>query len=525
MGAALDPGGTEIVSTRRQALLFALPALCLLMFMVIAPAARLSLVESPSFSTIWRDHWLQGVMAWSVAQAAISCLLCCGIGLPIAWVLARLEFPGRLLIVHSLTLPFVVPTLVAAIGVLAMLGDRAPWMRMLGLGLEGTPWLLLYGNVFFNLCIVVRAGIDALENVSASEVAAARTLGASPWRAFWRIEWPAIAPWLASSLCLVFLYCFSGFGLALLLGGQQWATIEVEIYTLVANELQLGKASALALIALAITCAAALAYSRLERTLVASPSASRIPRHAPHGYERIALCFALLSLLAICVAPLSAIVLRVVTISSGAWQVLLEAETLLALRNTIAFSACAVILATVLGLLHALAAHRLAWLRSIAFFPLMVSPVTVAFGLLLLYPSLSASKLMIVLAYTTLAFPFIAKSIASGLDALPPNCLNAARSLGASPWRTFRRIVLPLLQPSLRRGVAFASATALGEFAVSLFLSRPEWATLSTLIYQRLGRPGSANLDAALVLSGLLMTIALGAFVALFAGSHNSQKI
>jgi thiamine transport system permease protein len=52
----------------------------------------------------------------------------------------------------------------------------------------------------------------------------------------------------------------------------------------------------------------------------------------------------------------------------------------------------------------------------------------------------------------------------------------------------------------------------LGEFAVSLLLSRPEWLTLSTLIYQRLGRPGSANLDAALVLSALLMALALLAF-------------
>ena len=40
----------------------------------------------------------------------------------------------------------------------------------------------------------------------ASRVAAARTLGATPWRAFWRIEWPAILPWLMSALCLVFLY-------------------------------------------------------------------------------------------------------------------------------------------------------------------------------------------------------------------------------------------------------------------------------------------------------------------------------
>ena len=70
-----------------------------------------------------------------------------------------------------------------------------------------------------------------------------------------------------------------------------------------------------------------------------------------------------------------------------------------------------------------------------------------------------------------------------------------------------------MVRPALRRGMAFAAATALGEFAVSLFLSRPEWLTLTTLIHQRLGRPGAASLDAALVLSLLLMLLALAAFL------------
>ena len=61
--------------------------------------------------------------------------------------------------------------------------------------------------------------------------------------------------------------------------------------------------------------------------------------------------------------------------------------------------------------------------------------------------------------------------------------------------------------------MAFAAATAVGEFAVTLFLSRPEWATLTTLVYEHLGRPGAANRDAALVLSCLLMGLALLAFV------------
>ncbi|RBB94973.1 iron ABC transporter permease, partial [Pseudomonas sp. MWU12-2115] len=81
-----------------------------------------------------------------------------------------------------------------------------------------------------------------------------------------------------------------------------------------------------------------------------------------------------------------------------------------------------------------------------------------------------------------------------------------------SPWRVFCRVQWPLLQPALRRGLAFAAATAVGEFAVTLFLSRPEWLTLTTLIYQKLGKPGAVNADAAMQLSCLLMLLACVAF-------------
>jgi thiamine transport system permease protein len=137
----------------------------------------------------------------------------------------------------------------------------------------------------------------------------------------------------------------------------------------------------------------------------------------------------------------------------------------------------------------------------------------VAFGLLLLYPQWTASFGLLVCAYALLAYPFVAKSLAAGLDSMPVHLAQAARTLGASSWHVFLRVTMPLLRPALRRGMAFAAATAVGEFAVTLFLSRPEWATLTTLVYEYLGRPGTANRDAALVLACLLMGLALLAFV------------
>ena len=502
-------------------LMAGLPVLFLL-GMLIAPVGRLLLEgawapqddAASLWLAPWQDPYVRWRMLWSALQAALTCGLVLVLGVPIAWVLARLEFRGRAWVLRALMLPFVVPTLVAAMGVLALWGPQGWMVQWGGPSLEGTPYLLLYGNVFFNLCVFVRAATEGLEQVSASRMAAARTLGATPWRAFWRVEWPAILPWLMSALCLVFLYCFSGFGLALVLGGQRYATVEVEIYTLVAHELQLAQAGVLALWVLLFTGGLAWTYALVESRLAAPVRADRVARRRPKtAGQWLALGATLGVLVLVCLAPLAAIVVRAAQTGSVVWDILRDPETFDALWNTVRFSASALVLATVLGLIHALAAQRVIWLRTLVFLPFVVSPILVAFGLLLLYPRWTASAPLLVAAYALLAYPFVAKSVAAGLDAIPPSLSAAAQTLGASPWRVFWRITFPLLLPALRRGVAFAAATAVGEFAVTLFLSRPEWATLSTRIYEHLGRPGATHHDAALVLACVLMALALAVFM------------
>jgi thiamine transport system permease protein len=258
----------------------------------------------------------------------------------------------------------------------------------------------------------------------------------------------------------------------------------------------------------------ALAYAVIERRLATPARADAVVRRRPRSLHQWAgVWAALVVLLLVCGAPLLAIVWRAAAAGSGAWGVLLEDATLAALWNSLRFTALAVALATGLGLAHALAARQSLLLRTLVFLPFVVSPIMVAFGLLLLYPQWTASFGLLVCAYALLAYPFVAKSLAGALDSMPAHLAQAARTLGATPWHVFRRITLPMLRPALRRGMAFAAATAVGEFAVTLFLSRPEWATLTTLVYEHLGRPGTVNRDAAVVLSCLLMGLALLAFV------------
>jgi thiamine transport system permease protein len=513
----------------------ALPTLFLVLMLGL-PLARLGIealsqgaeLGLPGALTILQDNYLRWRLFWTLLQAALTSLLVCLLGVPIAWVLARLEFPGRNILLRVVMMPFVIPSLVAALGVMSLLGVRGLTQSWWGWGLEASPVLLIYGNVFFNLGLVIRATVEGLEHVSANQWAAAQTLGATPWRAFWRVQWPTLLPWLLSSVCLVFLFSFGSFGLALILGGHAYATLEVEIYTLVAHELRLMAASQLAGISLILTTSVALLYLRFEKLHTVPLPQHPILRQTPHTAGQMLACvLAGAAVLMVCVLPVLAIGVRLAYSSAQAWAVLLESETLRALFNSLRFSAMGTLLAMVLGLLHALASHRYSRLRIMAYFPLLVSPVAMAFGLLLAYPHWVASQVILLSAYALLAFPLVSRSISAALAAIPASWLHAAATLGASPWRCFWRITLPAIAPSLRNALALASATCLGEFAVTLFLSRPEWMTLTTLIHQKLSRPGALNLEEALVLSSLLLLLAWLVFV-LMDRSHqnrNSQDV
>src|SRR5690606_20714382 len=152
-------------------------------------------------------------------------------------------------------------------------------------------------------------------------------------------------------------------------------------------------------------------------------------------HQRAAVWAAWLGLGLIAGSPLLAIVWRVLpAVADGsAVAVLAEPATHAALANTLRFSALALVLAVLLGVLHAVSAQALrswglVW-RAAAFLPFVVSPVTVAFGLLLLYPQWTASLPLLVAAYALVAYPFIAKALGAALDALPPNLAQAAATL------------------------------------------------------------------------------------------------
>lgn len=466
---------------------------------------------SPLWREILSDPYYQHRLGWTIFQAAFTSVSTLLLALPIGWSLARLQFFGRNLIQKLMMLPFIMPTLVAGVGVLALFGEHG----VLWQGWQDTPYLLIYGNIFFNLPVAVLAAQHGYQSVPAHQLAAAQTFGANAWQRFYLIELPALKNWLIGAGCLIFLYCFSGFGLALLLGGQRYATVEVEIYQLIAYELDMSRAAVLVWLVLGVTALAGGASAWLGRRHLVGKPIFRQPE-TPRGAAQYAILFISIILLTLfCALPLLAVAFQAAQFSRHIGTIFSSDETLFALKNTLTFTALTLIAATLLGFTHAAMARRVAWLRGITFLPFMISPVCLAFGVLLVYPDWTDSLIMLIALYTLIAYPFVTKDILATWDTLPSHYPQAARMLGANPIQAACKIMFPLLRPAWRRGLSLAAATCIGEFAASLFLSRPEWTTLTTLIYQKLGKIGAENYQHAIVLTGLLMGLAVGVFLLL----------
>ncbi|WP_295823395.1 iron ABC transporter permease, partial [uncultured Deinococcus sp.] len=243
--------------------LLTLPALLFITAFLAVPLAR-TLLEGGVNLGIWQDSYFLGRLAWTLAQAAGTAGLALLLGAPLAYLLSRHDVPGKALFLRLLLLPFVTPVLVAVLGLSALLGPQGWVTRWTGVDLSDTPALLILGNLFFNLPVMIRLAYGGFSRVPPNVLGAARSLGASAGRVAWTVALPLALPGLAAGTVLVFLYSALSFGLPLALGGERYGTLEVEVYQS-AFQLRLPEASALILGQLALTLAATWAYVSLGR--------------------------------------------------------------------------------------------------------------------------------------------------------------------------------------------------------------------------------------------------------------------
>ena len=499
------------------------------------------------------------ILGFTFYQAALSTILTLALGLPGAYLLARYQFRGKSLLQALMGIPFVMPTLVVGAAFTALLGSRG-WIN-LGLmelfnlteppiKFTNTLGAILVAHMFYNTTIILRMVGDFWSHLDPRLEQAARLLGANRWQAMRLITFPLLQPAIMAATLLVFIFDFTSFGVILVLGGPQFTTLEVEIYYQTVSLFNLPLAAMLALLQLACTLAMTIIYSRLASRLTL-PLSLRPQRFTQHKlltwHRRIFAGITVGILVALLTLPLAALALRSVTrlepdrgqrttqtgftldfyreLSINRRQSIFYSPPASAIAISLGYAAITAGLSLLLGLPSAAALARGSnralnrLLDPILMLPLGTSAVTLGLGFIVALDQppldLRNSWMLIPMAHTLVAYPFVVRSLTPALRSIRPRLRQAGAVLGASPIRVFLQIDLPLIGRATLVAATFAFTISLGEFGATALIARPEYPTLPVAIYRFLSQPGAMNYGQALALSTLLMIITATGMIAI----------
>jgi len=472
----------------------------------------------------------RGVAWFTVWQATVSTLLTVVVALPGAHLLARRRFRGRALFRAATTVPFVLPTVVVG-GAFLALFDRFDLVDG-PLRATRTVWAILAAHVFFNVAVVLRTVGSFWEGLDHRPEEQARVLGATPWQAFRWVTLPRLWPSIAAASSIVFLFCFTSFGVILILGGPTRATLETEVWRHAVFRGDLASATALAVVQFVAVLVMVVVVNRLQRRRAVGqrPVRRKVPRAGARLLVgNLGLLGAVLGL------PVAVLVERSLA-ADGGWSLrnyaaladrvnLLPVSAVGALRNSLLFAIVATGLAVVVGGLASLVVVHGRQAVSRAFdlgmmLPLGASAVTLGFGMLIALDEppldLRSSRWLVPVAHALVGVPFVMRTVVPTLRSIDRRLREAAATLGASPARVRREVDLPIAARALAVGAGFSFAISLGEFGATSFLPRnPDRLTAPLALFRLLGTPGETLRGQAMALAVVLMVLTAASVLAI----------
>jgi thiamine transport system permease protein len=486
-----------------------------------------------------------GLFGFTAYQALLSTIASVLLGFPGAYVLARFEFPGRRTVRSLTAVPFVMPSIMVAIGFYATFGENGVLNTVLrGLGLPtvellGTLTIIVVAHAFYDAPLVARITAAAWEGVDSEMTETARSLGASPLRAFRDVVLPQLLPAILTGALLTFIFSFMSFAIVLALGGLSLATVEVWVYDRV-SQLDYQTATALAVLEMLFSLALTYAYLRYEARQRAASTANPAERIDLFGSVSKSRLFAwgyAVVAVVVFVGPMASMVVASVTGPEGFtlrnYRFLVERQAsayafqvkpLTAVVNSLLFGGGTLLVAVPMGVFLAVVSTRnfrgRKLIDTLGMAPFAVSGVVVGLGLLrgfvfgteaFGYRFTIAGPVAIVAAHAVGAYPFVTRNVAPALAGIDDSLVESARSLGASRARVMLDIELPLVAPAILAGMAFAFAISIGEFDSTVILATGGTSyTMPVAIERFIGRrlgPATAMGVVLLVVTGLSFVV------------------
>jgi iron(III) transport system permease protein len=481
--------------------------------------------RSGEWSALWASVWI------SLASVALAAL----VGVPLALLFEWFEFPGRKVLGALIALPAVLPPFVGVIAFLFLYGESGFVARFLQslLGLSQSPWrlqgagaiLLVHAySMYVYFYLFTRAGLARLD---AAMLEAAQALGASRWRTFTGVIVPLLRPSLGGAALLTFMTSLGSFSAPYVFGGG-FRVMTTQIFASKQNgELGLATVETIALALVALVGLALLRRTEGDAILVGlgkgtAPRRRVLRRPLVRGVATLAgwgLAVALLlphlTLLLVSLVPYATWTTETLppVLSLDNYRRLFsEPERLEPLLNSfwmaLVSTIGAVAVALVAGWLVVRRRVRVReWIEGLLAIPWALPGTVFAVALatafsvsapLALRWILVGTVFILPLAYLVRGLPVTGRAILAGFRQLDPALEEAAASLGAGPWRTLRRVTLPMLRPALAAGASLAFVAALGDFVTSI------------LLYTYRNRPIAMEINAALRVNEIGVAAAFG---------------
>ena len=468
--------------------------------------------------SISSDIYVLRAIRFTLMQAILSALISTLLAIPLARTFATRTFPGRETILSLFGAPFLLPIIVAILGLLAIWGNNgwlhgtitaAGWSDFSIFGLTG----ILVAHVFFNLPLATRILLQGWAAIPSEQWRLAAQLGMDSGTIARHLEWPMLKERLPGIFALVFLLCATSFTVVLALGGGPKATtIELAIYQAIRYDFDLDRAALLACLQILLCAGLAILLRLITRDHDTGQSlGGLIPRHDRNTLlARLSDGVIIAAALTFLALPLLAGITRGV-IGLALHGVALDAVLPATARSlSVALGACLVMLVISLPLAQ-ISIHLKGKLRRLVELPgfaiMVAPPIALGAGLFLL--------LHTHIAVDDFALPLT--SLLNGLQAVPfaliiltPAMAQIKRDyglqmqhLGLDGLAALRLVHWPLMRRPLGLCLGITAALSIGDLGVIALFGSPSEPTLPLYLYQQMG---AYRMDQAYG-SGLILSI------------------
>lgn len=464
----------------------------------------------------------------SLSVGVVVGVLSVALGYLVAFVLTRLDVPGKKLLHYLTILPIVSPPFVSAVSILFLFGFNGLVTRQI-FGLNDFSIYGFHGVVLSQVFTFAPIAYLSLRGVLASLSPtledAALNIGATRWQAFWKVSFPLSLPGIASAFLVVFIESMADFGNPLVLAGAAFPMLAPQAYLEITGSFNLSRGATLAIVLLipSLTAFAIQRYYLAKRqyiTVTGKPTASTSKIVTPTVKWTL---YALVLLFAAFVTVFYAVIL--VGASTKVWGfnytptldhfIYVFNVGLDSVMDTLLVAIVSTPISGLLGMIVAFLVVRRVFpgrtaLEFGSILSFAVPGTVVGIGYILAFNTppliLTGTFAILVLCFV---FRYVPVGIQSGIAVLrqiDPSIEEAAQNLGADGITTFRKVTLPLIAPAFFSGLVYAFVRAMTAISAAIFLVSANW---NLMTVQILNQVGSGRLGVSAAFSVVVIVIVL----------------